>query len=215
MQPVKSKVKRVPKRGIYDREKIYEILDREFMCHVGFVYKGYPVVIPTLFGRKGDDFFIHGTSVSRLITEVEKGMNVSISVANVSGIVLARSAFNHSANYESVVIFGKGKLIEGEEKEEALRVISDQVLVGRWEETREPNAKELKATKVIKIDIEEISAKVREGDPVDEKADYDLDVWAGILPIEKNYGVPIPDTVLKEGISLPKSIQNLKGKELP
>lgn len=209
MSREKSKVKRVPKRGIYDRDKIYELLDKEFMCHVGFVHDGYPVVIPMLFGRKGDSIFIHGASVSRLITDLEQGIDVCITTTNVSGVVLARSVFNHSANYESVVIFGKGKLIEGTEKDEALKIISDQVLPGRWEEAREPNAKELKATKVIKIEITEASAKVRSGDPVDEKEDYNLDYWAGVLPIEKKFGKPIPDSKLKEGIKAPKSITNV------
>jgi len=209
--PSKSKVKRVPKRGIYEREEVYALLDKEFLCHVGFVYDGYPVVIPTMYGRKGDVIYIHGASVSRLLVSLEKGIDVSVSIANVSGLVLARSAFHHSLNYESVVIFGKGSLVEGEEKLDALKVISDSVIKGRWEEVRLPSEKEMKATKVLKIQIDEVSAKVRTGPPVDDKPDYDLDIWAGELPIVKTYGKPIADTLLKEGIETPKSVKNKIG----
>lgn len=207
MQDNKSKVKRAPKRGIYDRETIYNILDKEFLCHVGFVHnQSYPVVIPTLYGRRGDKIYIHGASVSRLVKQVEKGIDVCISIASVQGLVLARSAFHHSANYESVVIFGKGKLVPDEKKMEALKVISDQILKNRWEEARLPNAKEMKATKVIEIQIEEVSAKSRTGEPKDDLEDYELDIWAGVLPIEKSYGKPIPDSKLKEGVDIPQSV---------
>lgn len=208
MSNSKSTVKRVPKRGVYDRETIYTILDSEFLCHVGIIHKEHPVVIPTLYGRKGDYLYIHGATVSRLITEIEKGIDLCISVANVKGLVLARSAFHHSANYESVVVFGKGELVADSEKEETLKIISDHIICGRWEEVRKPSLIELKATKVIKIKIDEVSAKVRTGDPVDEKEDYALDVWAGVLPIEKKLGKPIADTKLKSGIVLPKSAKN-------
>lgn len=204
----KSTVKRIPKRGIYDRETIYKILDSEFLCHVGIIHNAHPVVIPMLYGRKEDCIYIHGASVSRLITELEKEIDVCISVACVQGLVLARSAFNHSANYESVVVFGKGQLVNDKEKFEALKIISDHTLKGRWEEVRQPSEKELKATKVIKIFIDEASAKVRTGDPIDEKEDYALNVWAGVFPIEKKYGKPIPDMKLKSGIMLPDSAKN-------
>lgn len=208
MSNSKSTVKRTPKRGIYDRETIYKILDSEFLCHVGIIHNEHPVVIPTLYGRKDGYIYIHGASVSRLITEIEKGIDVCISVASIQGLVLARSAFNHSANYESVVIFGKGQLVNNEEKVEALKIISDHTISGRWEEVRLPTEKELKATKVIKISIDEVSAKVRTGDPIDEKEDYALNVWAGVLPIEKKYGKPIPDMKLKSGVMLPESAKN-------
>ena len=208
MSNSKSTVKRTPKRGIYDRETIYKILDSEFLCHVGIIHNEHPVVIPTLYGRKDGYIYIHGASVSRLITEIEKRIDVCISVASIQGLVLARSAFNHSANYESVVIFGKGQLVNNEEKVEALKIISDHTISGRWEEVRLPTEKELKATKVIKISIDEVSAKVRTGDPIDEKEDYALNVWAGVLPIEKKYGKPIPDMKLKSGVMLPESAKN-------
>lgn len=205
----KSKVKRAPKRGIYDKEKIFEILDKEFLCHVGFIHHDSPVVIPTMYGRKDETLYIHGSSVSRLITELEKGVDICVSVANISGIVLARSLFHHSLNYESAVIFGTGTLVSDDEKEDSLKVISDHMLKGRWEEARKPNEKELKATKVIKITIDEASAKVRTGDPADDDEDYDLDVWAGVLPIIKSFGNPINDTKLKEGIAISESIKRV------
>ncbi|UOB17400.1 pyridoxamine 5'-phosphate oxidase family protein [Abyssalbus ytuae] len=207
MKTTRSKIKRAPKRAQYDKESIYKILDSDFLCHVGIIHNDHPVVIPTLYGRKDDCIYIHGASVSRLITEIEKGIEVCISIANVKGLVLARSAFHHSANYESVVIFGKGELVSEEEKNKALKVISDQILVGRWEEVREPSDKELKATKVIKIQIEEVSAKVRTGDPVDDTEDYELDIWAGVLPVEKKFGNPVNDSKLKRNIEVSHSVK--------
>ena len=207
MNTNRSKIKRVPKRAIYEKEEIYGILDREFLCHVGFIHEDRPVVIPTLYGRGGDSIFIHGASVSRLITQVEQGIDICISVANVQGLVLARSLFHHSANYESVVIFGKGELVSDQNKEKALKIISDHIIPDRWEEARLPNNKELKATKIIEIQILEASAKVRTGPPVDDKADYLLDVWAGVIPIEKKYGEISADPKLGPDINIPQSVQ--------
>jgi nitroimidazol reductase NimA-like FMN-containing flavoprotein (pyridoxamine 5'-phosphate oxidase superfamily) len=209
MNQSKSTVKRSPKRAQYETEAIHNILDQNFLGHVGFVHQNYPVVIPTMYGRDGDHLYIHGASVSRLIKDLEKGIALSMSVANVSGLVLARSAFHHSLNYESVVIFGKGQLVEGEEKLHALKVISDHLIKDRWEEVRAPNPTEMKATKVIKITMEEASAKQRTGAPIDDKADYELDIWAGVVPIQSNYGKPIPDAKLSDAIALPESVRNL------
>ena len=202
----KNKIKRAPKRAIYDRKEIYKILDKEYLCHIGFIHNGAPIVIPTMFGRNGDKLYIHGAAVSRLANELAKGQDVCLSVANVNGLVLARSAFHHSLNYESVVIFGKGKEVAEKQKMKALKIISDHLIKGRWEEVRIPNEKELKATKVIEIEIIEISGKSRTGDPVDDKEDYKLDIWAGIVPIGKTYGAPIPDPKLKQSICVSKSI---------
>lgn len=207
----KSTVKRAPKRGLYKAEDIYQIIDSAYLCHVGMVHHGKPVVIPTLYGREGDCLYIHGASVSRLMTETEKGAEISISIATVKGLVLARSAFHHSMNYESVVLFGKGSLVDDDQKLHALKVISDHVLKHRWEEVRLPNPTEMKATKVVKIQIEEASGKRREGPPIDEKADYDLDVWAGVVPVETNYGEPIVDDPRNMKLSLPKSVVGLFG----
>lgn len=207
----RSTVKRVPKRGHYDSKTIHTILDQNHICHVGIVHQGAPVVIPTLYGRSGDQLFVHGASVSRLMTELEGEIELSISVAKTKGLVLARSAFHHSLNYESVVLFGKGNLISNtEEKLHALKSVSDHLIPGRWEEVRQPSAKELKATKVIAIPLKEATAKIRTGGPVDDKADYELDIWAGELPVEQKYGSPIADEKLApEFRKLPKSIVQL------
>ena len=207
----RSTVKRVPKRGHYDSKTIHVILDQNHICHVGIVHQGAPVVIPTLYGRSGDQLFVHGASVSRLMTELEGEIELSISVAKTKGLVLARSAFHHSLNYESVVLFGKGSLISNtEDKLHALKSVSDHLIPGRWEEVRQPSAKELKATKVIAIPLEEATTKIRTGGPVDDKADYELDIWAGELPVVEKYGSPIADEKLApEFRKLPKSIVQL------
>ncbi len=209
MEPTnRTKVKRIPKRGHYDLETICSILDEEFVCHMGFVHNGYPVVIPTLYGRMGNYLLVHGASTSRMLGELKKEVDICLTVTITDGLVLARSGFNHSANYRSVVVFGKAELIEDkEEKDAALKAVSDHILQGRWEEVRPTKDNELKATHVFKIPIEEASAKIRTGDPVDDKADYELDVWAGVLPIKKVYGTPIPDPLNKEGIEVSESVK--------
>ena len=155
MKPTdKTKVKRAPKRGFYDKETVYQILDNDFICQIAFTYKDYPVIIPTIYGRKMDCIYIHGASVSRMLVTLEKGLPIAVNVTKTKGIVLARSAFHHSLNYESVTIFGKAELVTDEdERMEALKIISDQIIPERWEEVRLPNDKELKATKIIKIPI--------------------------------------------------------------
>ena len=210
MKTDKTKVKRAPKRGHYDTETIYKILDSDFICQVGFVYNNYPVVIPTIYGRKDDAIYFHGASVSRMLVTMEKGVNISINVTQTDGIVIARSAFHHSLNYHSVTVFGQAELVtDANERMEALKVISDQIIPLRWEEARLPNAKEMKATKVLKLKITEASAKIRTGPPSDDKADYDLDIWAGVIPIEKKYGQPITDPDLKAGVPVAGSVLKL------
>ena len=196
-------VKRTPKRGHYDSETIHQILDNNHICHVALVYEGAPLVIPTLYWRKNDLLFIHGASISRLMTSLEQEMDLSISIAKTTGLVLARSAFHHSLNYESVVLFGKGKLVADTDKEEALKAVSDHLIPDRWEEVRKPSPKELKATTVIAITLDEVTAKVRTGDPKDDKKDYDLPVWAGVVPIKEQYESPIADTLLNPNITSP------------
>lgn len=210
MKTEKTRVRRIPKRGYYDFETIARILDEEFVCQVGFVYNGYPVVIPTIYGRKGKELYFHGATTSRMLMEMDKGIDVSLNVTLVDGIVLARSSFHHSLNYRSVVVFGKASLIrDPKEKEEALEAVSEQIIPGRWEEVRPIKAKELKATSVLRLSLEEASAKIRTGGPNDEAEDYDLDIWAGVLPIRKTYGEPIPDSERKKDEPLPASIQRL------
>jgi len=209
----KIRVRRIPKRGIYDRSEIYEILDKDCVCHVAFNYEGYPVIIPTIYGRKGDKLYLHGAGSSRMMKTLASGIPISIAVTQVNGIVLARSLFNSSMNYESVIVFGSAKMIEDPElKNEGLAVVSDQILKGRWEEARLPSAKELKATMLLEVTIEDASAKRREGHPGDEKADYDLNIWAGVVPIERSYGPLIPDAVLRPNIDPPKSTEKLYNK---
>ncbi len=209
MKPTKkTKVKRAPKRGFYESETIYKILDTHFICQIAFVHDGYPVIIPTIYGRNGDNIYIHGASVSRMLLNLEKGFPISLNVTQTDGIVLARSAFHHSLNYQSVTIFGEAMLVTDEnERYKALKIISDQIIPNRWEEVRLPNDKEMKATKILKIPITEASAKIRTGPPVDDKPDYDLPIWAGVLPINTSFGNPIADPVLKEGIPIPESIK--------
>lgn len=210
MKTEKSKVRRIPKRGFYDKETIYKILDNDFVCQIGFVYNNYPVVIPTIYGRKDDTLYFHGASVSRMLKTLEKGVQISVNVTRTNGLVLARSAFHHSLNYESVTIFGNATLVDKkEDKIEALRIITDHIIPERWEEVRGPNKKELNVTKVLQLKISEASAKIRNEGVGDDKADYELDIWAGIVPIVKHYGTPINDDKLKEGIVVPKSVKKL------
>lgn len=211
MNPTKkTKVKRIPNRGFYDKETVYKILDADFVCQIGFIHEGFPVVIPTIYGRKGGELFFHGAAVSRMLTNMSSGIPICLNVTQTKGIVLARSAFNHSLNYESVVIFGQAELVtNAEEKVAALEIITNQIIPNRWQEVRQPNVKELKVTSVLKLKIDEASAKIRTGEPHDDKTDCDLPIWAGVIPLERHFGKPIPDSVLKEDIQIPKSVKNL------
>jgi len=199
---------RLPKRGSHDAAVIYPILDAAFLAHVGFQIDGQPFVIPTLYGRSGDKLYLHGSAASRLLRQLESGVPMCINVALIDGLVLARSAFHHSMNYRSVVVFGMARKIEDREKKlEALRVISEHVIAGRWQQVRPPNEKELKATTVLEVTIEEASAKVRTGPPADDEEDYELPVWAGILPLEVSPSQAVPDDRLKQGTELPAYIR--------
>jgi nitroimidazol reductase NimA-like FMN-containing flavoprotein (pyridoxamine 5'-phosphate oxidase superfamily) len=211
MKPTKkTKVKRAPKRGFYNQKTIYKILDAHFVCQIAFVHEDYPVIIPTIYGRDSDNLYIHGASVSRMLVELQKGVPISLNVTQTDGIVLARSAFHHSLNYQSVTIFGEAKLVSSdEERYKALEIISNQIIPGRWEEVRLPNEKEIKATTILKIPIIEASAKIRTGPPIDEKYDYELPIWAGVVPIHKNFGKPIVDNDVDKSIEIPKSVKKL------
>ncbi len=205
----RTQVKRLPKRGKYDSETVYKILDEAFVCHVGFVVDGQPFVIPTNFGRVGDTVYLHGSAASRMLRTLSGGIPVCVTVTLVDGLVLARSAFHHSVNYRSVVILGTAKLVEDPtQKMEALRLFTEHVMKGRWDEIRWPNEQELKGTTVLALPLEEVSAKVRVGGPVDDEEDYSLPVWAGVLPLAQTKGAPVPDTRLKEGTPVPQYITN-------
>jgi uncharacterized protein len=200
----KTRVRRLPKRGHYDGETIYRILDEALICHVGFVENGQPFVIPINFARMDDHIVLHGAKASRLLKHVEAGHPVCVEVTIVDGLVLARSIFHHSVNYRSVVLFGTGRAVrDDQEKLAALEAVSEHLIPGRWKEARLPNRKELDATRVVSIRIDEASAKVRVGPPLDEEEDYGLPVWAGLLPLQQIPLTPIRDEVQSESISLP------------
>lgn len=203
----RNKVKRIPKRGHYDAATIYGILDEAFVCHVGFVLDGQPFVIPTAYGREGDVIYLHGATTSRMMKALETGMPVCITVTHLDGIVLARSLFNSSMNYRSAVVFGTATLVPDEKKNHALLVVSEQILKDRWEEARLPTAKELKATSVLAVKIDSASAKIREGAPGDDKADYDLSVWAGVMPMRTVFDAPIVDPAMRMEIPIPESVK--------
>lgn len=207
-----NKIKRLPKRGHYDRATIYSILDAGFLCHVGFVVEGQPFVIPTAYGRDGDAIYLHGSSKSRTLTEMGAGIPVCLTVTHLDGLVLARSAFHHSMNYRSAVVFGKAHEVSGEEKERALFLISENILKGRWNEVREPNEKEMRATSVLRLDIETASAKIRTGPPGDDDEDYALPIWAGVVPITLVQGEPIADPQLAESIAISESVKGVVSK---
>jgi nitroimidazol reductase NimA-like FMN-containing flavoprotein (pyridoxamine 5'-phosphate oxidase superfamily) len=205
----RTQVKRLPKRGKYDSETVYKILDEAFVCHVGFVVDGQPFVIPTNFGRVGDTLYLHGSAASRMLRTLSESIPVCVTVTLVDGLVLARSAFHHSVNYRSVVILGTARLVsDSTEKMEALRLFTEHIMKGRWDEIRWPNEQEMKGTTVLALPLEEVSAKVRVGGPVDDEEDYSLPVWAGVLPLTTTTSAPIADTRLKEGTPVPKYISN-------
>lgn len=206
-QTERTRVKRLPNRGAYDRETIYAILDEAFICHVGYVMDGQPYVIPTGYARIGDDLYIHGSSASRMLRNLAQGVDVCVTVTLVDGLVLARSAFHHSINYRSVVVLGKAMLVEdAAEKDKALEAFTDHVIPGRWPEIRWPSELELKATSVLRLPIEEASAKIRVGDPKDDEEDYGMDIWAGVLPLKLVPGEPIDDGRLKTEIPVPEHV---------
>ena len=181
----RTRVVREAHRGVYERAAAYEILDQGFICHVGFVVDGQPFVIPTAYGRSGDSLYIHGSAASRMLRNLDKGVPVCITVTLLEGLVLARSIFNHSMNYRSVVVLGTASaVLDPKEKLEALRRLSEHILPGRWAESRQPNEKELKQTLVLRLPIEEFSAKVRQGPPIDDEEDYSFPTWAGVIPLE-------------------------------
>jgi uncharacterized protein len=190
----RTRIVREAQRAVYDREVVNQILDEAFLCHVGFVADGQPYVIPTSYGRDGNVLYIHGSAASRMLRKLDQGAPVCITVTLLDGLVLARSVFNHSMNYRSVVIVGTATLVDdAAEKIAALRALSEHILPHRWNDARVPNEKELRATSVLRIPIEEFSAKVRVGSPVDDEEDYSFPTWAGVIPLQTVAGAAIPD----------------------
>lgn len=203
-QTQRTTLKRLPKRGVYDREIVYRILDEGFICHVSFAVDGQPFVIPTGYARVDDRLFIHGSQMSRMLRTLAQGVDVCVAVTLIDGLVLARSAFHHSMNYRSVVVFGRAAMVEEREaKLAALFAFSEQVIPGRWNDVREPTEQELKATTVLSLPLVEVSAKVRTGPPLDDDEDYALNVWAGVLPLKLVAGEPVNDPRLPHGIEPP------------
>jgi nitroimidazol reductase NimA-like FMN-containing flavoprotein (pyridoxamine 5'-phosphate oxidase superfamily) len=213
MSTPRTRVVREPERGVYDRATAYQILDEGFICHVGFVVDGQPYVIPTSYGRQGDGLYIHGSAASRMLKRADEGIPVCVTVTLLDGLVLARSLFNHSMNYRSVVVLGTATSVnDTAEKLAALRILSDHILSGRWEEARQPNEKEVKATLVMRVPIEEFSSKVRQGPAIDDEADYSFPVWAGVLPLNSVPGDPIRDLRLDASIELPEYVSQYSRK---
>lgn len=205
----RTRVVREADRAVYDRETIYRILDEGFLCHVGFSVESQPFVIPTSYGRQDANLYIHGSAASRMLRQMKEGVPVCITVTLLDGLVLARSVFNHSMNYRSVVILGKATLVDDpEEKLAALRVLSEHILPSRWDDSRQPNERELKATSVLRVPIEEFSAKVRVGPPIDDAEDMSFPTWAGVVPLEMKAGTPIADERLDSSRCVPEYIQN-------
>jgi nitroimidazol reductase NimA-like FMN-containing flavoprotein (pyridoxamine 5'-phosphate oxidase superfamily) len=212
----RTTLKRLPKRGSFDRETVHQILDEAFICHVGFSVDGQPYVIPTGFGRIDDVLYIHGSAASRMLRSLETGVPVCVTVTLVDGLVLARSAFHHSINYRSAVILGTATPVRDEdEKVEALRAISENIIAGRWDDVREPNNSELNATLVLRLPLEEVSAKIRTGPPIDDEEDLNLPVWAGVIPLRLAAGGPVADPLLPADRQPPNYALNYKRTARP
>lgn len=200
----RTTLKRLPARGLYDRELVYTILDEGLICHVGFAIESRPFVIPTGYARVQDQLYIHGSQASRMLRTLQRGVDTCVTVTLLDGLVLARSAFHHSMNYRSVVVFGKAMLVDDvDEKLSALRAFSEHMIPGRWDDARKPTEPELKATAVLSVPLEEASAKVRTGPALDDEEDYELPIWAGVIPVSLLAGPPIPDPRLKPESKVP------------
>jgi uncharacterized protein len=205
----RNQVKRMPERGHYDAATIYPIVDAALICHVGFVLDGQPFVIPTLHARQDDTILLHGAKGSRLLRHVQAGGQVCITITLIDGIVLARSVFHHSINYRSAVLFGSGAVIADDQARlQALEAFTERLIPGRWQDARPPNPLELKQTTIVAVPIESASAKLRSGPPGDEAEDYELPVWAGVLPLRQGLGTPVADPQLKPGVELPDYLRD-------
>jgi nitroimidazol reductase NimA-like FMN-containing flavoprotein (pyridoxamine 5'-phosphate oxidase superfamily) len=197
----RTSVHRLAKRAVYDKAQVYSILDEGFICHVGFAIDGQPYVIPTGYARLGDEIFLHGSAASRMLRALGDGLDVCVTVTLVDGFVLSRSAFHHSINYRSVVMLGRARVLaDPMEKMIAMRCFTNHILPGRWEEVRTPSDHELKSTLVLALPLEEVSAKVRRGPPVEDECDIDRPAWAGVVPLHGKLGEPVPMDDLVDGV---------------
>jgi len=205
-----SKIKRGSKRASYDQTEVFKVLDAHFMCHVPYVFDNTPITIPMAYARSSKTIYLHGAIGNRMLNSITRLDQMSITVTHLDGLVLARSAFHHSVNYRSVVVFGKPRIVtEESEVNHALECIVNQMVEGRWQETRPPNANELKATKVIALDITEASAKIRQGPPIDDEEDYQLKLWAGVVPLKNVYDKAINDPKLAFNLETPPSVKKI------
>lgn len=201
LQTERTTVRRLPKRATYEPETVRAILDEALMCHVGFVVEGRPVVIPTIHWREGDTLYVHGSVASRMLRSLKDGVEACVTVTLLDGLVLARSAFHHSMNYRSAVVFGTAREVtDREEKIRALESLVEHVVRGRSKDVRQPNESELRVTTVLALPIDEASAKIRTGGPVDDEEDYALPVWAGVVPLRLTPGEPITDGLQSVGV---------------
>jgi nitroimidazol reductase NimA-like FMN-containing flavoprotein (pyridoxamine 5'-phosphate oxidase superfamily) len=207
----RTEVRRLAERGSYDRDLIVSILDEALICHVGFVHDGAPVVIPTIHARVGDTLYMHGSPASRMLRGMRSGDEVCVSVTLTDGVVVARAAFHNSLNYRSVVIFGKPRLVDDpDEKLAALEAITEHIVPGRWVDARPVAEREIKGTLVAALPISEASAKIRTGGPKDDQDDYDLPIWAGILPLSVTAGEPIADPLLRVDADVPAYVREYR-----
>jgi uncharacterized protein len=202
---------RLSERGRSERADLYAVLDAGLICHLGVVVDGCPVVLPTGYGREGDTLYLHGSSANQALRAAD-GHEICVTVTHLDGLVCARSVFNHSMNYRSAAIFGTARLVHDDARKlAALRVVTEQLVPGRWDHARQPTRKELAATAVLELPLAEASVKVRTGGPHDEPEDYDLDVWAGVLPAQLMFGTAEPDPDLRAGVNVPDHIKALAG----
>ncbi len=204
----RTRLRRLPERGRYDRATIHSIVDEALICHVAFGTEAGPVVIPTIHARDGETLYLHGSAASRMLRTIRDGDPICVSFTLIDGLVMARSLFNHSMNYRSVIVFSSAREVtDPEEKLRSMRLVSDHIAPGRWDDARTPNDKETRATMMVAIALEEASAKIRTGPPGDEEDDYDLAVWAGVIPVDTVFGEPQPDARLAAGIDLPPYLE--------
>ena len=209
LQTERTTVRRLPKRGAYDRDTITAIVDEALICHVGFVAGGQPMVIPTIHARIGDTLYFHGSVASRMLRSLREGVDACVTVTILDGLVLARSAFHHSMNYRSAVVLGKAReVVDRAEKARALTALVEHVVRGRSADARGPNEAEMKATLVLSMELSEASAKIRTGGPVDDEEDYALPIWAGVLPLQLTPGEPVADERVAESLAVPPYLRD-------
>jgi nitroimidazol reductase NimA-like FMN-containing flavoprotein (pyridoxamine 5'-phosphate oxidase superfamily) len=210
-QTERTRLRRLPKRGSFDRAVVNAIIDGALICHVGFVHQGAPFVIPTLHVRIGDQLYVHGSAASRMLRSAAEGIPLCVTVTHIDGLILARSAFHHSINYRSAVILGTAREVVGdEEKTRVLHALVNHVVPQRWEEARPPYPKELAATSVLGMEITEASAKVRTGFGADDEEDYAMPIWAGVVPVKMTIGAPVPDERVMPGVTIPGYVTNYR-----